>query len=178
MYPDFESIPKFPFANHRETVFWSRIEKWIELHNQDIGVDLNPTYQRGYVWSEYQKRAYIEYRLRGGISGRDIYWNSVGWGSLCGDFGPLELVDGKQRLDAVIGFLNNKVRAFGMYCSQFNGPISNDLFFICHVNNLKNRKDLIEWYIGMNTGGSIHTKDDLMPAYTELTKLILNENNH
>jgi hypothetical protein len=33
------------------------------------------------------------------------------------------------------------------------------------------KRDVVEWYIGINTGGSIHTEEDLKPAYELLLTL-------
>lgn len=160
-YKTFKEIPQFPHANYNSNITWDYIEKWISEKN----VNTNPLYQRGYVWSEEQKERYIEYRLRGGISGKDIYWNSKNWMRGSADE-VIELVDGKQRLDAVLGFMNNEVKAFGNYRNQFEDE--SPLFFqdfVFHINNLSSQKEVVEWYLGLNRGGSIHTEEDLKPAY-------------
>lgn len=56
----------------------------------------------------------MEYILRGGATGKDIQTNHPNWnGSMMG--GPYVLVDGKQRLNAILGFLNNEFEVFGKY---------------------------------------------------------------
>ena len=41
-----------------------------------MGLQLNPEFQRGHVWTEEQQIAWVEYYLRGGKSGNTIYLNN------------------------------------------------------------------------------------------------------
>ncbi len=168
----FRDIPKFPFASYVVNIGWDYLPSWIEEHNKDImRCELDPFYQRGYVWTKKQKISYIEYQLKGGFSGRDIFWNCPNWLSFKDADNVIQLVDGKQRIDSVLGFLNDKIPAFGLKYSEFEDdlpPVEPSLIF--HVNNLKTEKEVVEWYVGFNTGGSIHTAKDLKPALDYLKK--------
>ena len=165
-------IKEFPLINYTVDVSWITLDEWVEEETAN-GLILDPSFQRGYVWSEYQKVAYIEYQLRGGISGKDIYFNHPYWmESSRTTEGTLELVDGKQRLNAVREFMNNEIRAFGLFFKEFEGPfLWSNYTLRFHIAKIKERKDLLKWYISMNTGGSIHTEEDIQPAYEELEKL-------
>ena len=168
----FSDIPKFPFASYRVNISWVYLQDWIDSNNEDImRVDMNPIYQRGYIWTEAQKIAYIEYRLQGGFSGKDIFWNCPTWMNFKSSDNVIEIVDGKQRIQTVLDFLSNKIRAFGLYYNEFENFLGIDPDFIFHVNTLKNSKEIIKWYIGFNTGGSMHTEEDLKPAFDLLKKL-------
>ena len=114
-----------------------------------------------------QKIAFIEYQLKGGFSGKHIFWNSPNWDSVAKKNDPLQLVDGKQRINAVLDFLDNKIKIFGGYSiNDFEDKLKfTEPDFIFHVNNLKTQLDVVNWYLGLNTGGSIHTKEDLKSAY-------------
>lgn len=104
------------------------------------------------------------------MSGGDIFWNAPGWHT--GENTEMELVDGKQRLNAVLSFLRNEIPVFGMTLDQYEGkPDAIRHRFKFHINDLENRVDVIQWYLDMNTGGSIHTTKDLAPAYALLKKL-------
>ena len=46
--------------------------KYIEEEVETMGLQLNPEFQRGHVWTEEQQIAWIEYHLRGGKSGNTI----------------------------------------------------------------------------------------------------------
>lgn len=171
----FREIPQFPFASYSVHISWNYLSHWIKSQSNDIMVcDMNPFYQRGYVWTKKQKIAYIEYQLKGGFSGKDIFWNCPTWMNFKNitQGNILQLVDGKQRIEAVLGFLNNKVPAFGLKYSEFEDTIhSLEPSFIFHVNNLKTEKEVVEWYVGFNTGGSIHTEKDLKPALDYLKNI-------
>lgn len=97
------------------------------------------------------------------MSGSDIFWNAKGWSR--GTSEVLEIVDGKQRLDAVLGFFADKVLVFGDYFHNFDGHLSLSDEFHFYINDLEDPKDVVQWYIDLNTGGSIHTEKDLSPAY-------------
>jgi hypothetical protein len=136
---------------------------------------MDPAYQRGYVWTTEQKQAYVEFILKGGESGRDIYWNCAGW--MKSYRGTLELVDGKQRISAVLDFLDNKLKVFGHLYSEYeDASLVSRYDFVFHVNDLEHQSDVVRWYIDMNTGGSVHTEKDLEPAYEELKRLEKEEN--
>lgn len=170
---DFNNIKQFPHSSYHVDIGWDYLQTWLNETDKDYGLDLDPPYQRGYKWSEYQKSAYIEYNLKGGFSGKDIFWNCAGWNGRSRLQGPMELVDGKQRLNAVLEFMQNRVPVFnGITYSRFTGkPRIYNFRFKFHINSLENRKDVVDWYLGLNTGGSIHTKEDLAPAYEYLKKV-------
>ena len=157
----FRDIPHFRPPNYRANVSWSYLEEMLASYDEiDPKADLNPDFQRGHVWTPKQKTAYIEFILLGGVSGRDIYWNCPGW---MGNFdGPFVLVDGKQRLNAVLEFKAGKVPIFGgHFFDEFEDKLSHEVGFVFHVNDLKSRADLLRWYLALNTGGTIHTPEEI-----------------
>ena len=162
----FKDIPKFPFASYVVNVSWNYLPSWIESHNKDIMTcDMDPFYQRDYVWTKKQKIAFVEYQLKGGFSGRDIFWNCPTWMNFKDGNNVIQLVDGKQRINAALEFLNDKISAFGIKFSKFEDEIhSLNPSFVFHINNLQIEREVVEWYVGFNTGGSIHTAKDLKPA--------------
>ena len=166
-YTKFKDIPEFTSSgNYRVNVGWNYIETWLSCHES---LDLDPDFQRAHVWTEDKQIAYIEFGLRGGKSGRDIYFNQKGW---MGKFeGPLVLVDGKQRLEAVRRFIHNEIPAFGTFFKDFEDKFPQMRFdFVFHVNDLKTRKEVLQWYIDLNSGGVVHTTEEI-----EKVKLLLKE---
>ncbi len=163
-YTSFRSIKQFPHANYKVNVAWEGVKRFI---NEQPLVNLDPDYQRGYVWTQQQKERFMEYRLMGGMSGKIIYWNCPNWMDNQGTtiwHDTIELVDGKQRINCVLDFLENKVKVFGKYMNEYIDPeyvrrIKFDFEF--HINVLSSKKEVIEWYLGLNNGGSVHTEDDL-----------------
>lgn len=130
--------------------------EWVE----DLGLDLNPDFQRGHVWVREQQIAFVEYFFRGGMSGRDLYFNHPGWmGNWKGDF---VLVDGKQRIEAMRAFMHNEIPIFGTHLNEFEDKLlPMDKTFIIHVNDLRTRGEMLTWYIEMNTGGVVHTRAEI-----------------
>ncbi len=163
-------IPQFPFSAYRVDMSWKTIKNTFDRYNENYGVILQPSFQRGHVWKEDQKSKYIEYCLRGGEAAREILFNCPSWMDKFNH--PLECIDGQQRINAVLDFLNDKVKAFGNYYSEFEDELTYmSQSFSFRVFKIKDRKELIEFYISLNIGGSYHTETDLMPAYEELEKL-------
>ena len=75
--------------------------------------------------------------------------------------GPMYLVDGLQRVTAVMSFLQNKIKAFGKYRREFEGCIPDHAYFIVHINAMCDKNEILEWYLELNEGGVVHTKEEL-----------------
>lgn len=165
MNATYASIPKFTRgASWQTDIEWkylpSQIAHWSEDQDGLAKVDLDPDFQRAHVWTTDQQIAYVEYVLKGGLSGRDIYFNCVGW--MASYKGPFVLVDGKQRLEAVSLFLRNELPIFGgWHRSDFTDRLPVEATFKFHVNNLPTRADVLRWYLEMNTGGTPHTREEI-----------------
>lgn len=158
----YEDIKQFiPGGNYCVDVGWDYLTSWMKNQQDYTTVDLDPDFQRGHVWDTQKKQDYVEYVLRGGQSSRDIWWNCAGWQTK--DFKhPLVLVDGKQRLTAVTDFLTNNLKVFGSLRSEFTDRIRMaGPSFRVHVNNLQSRAEVLQWYLEMNAGGVVHTKEEL-----------------
>ncbi len=137
-------------------------------------LNTDPDFQRIHVWTPEQQTKYIEFLLQGGNSGKDLYFNCPGWQ---GSYeGPFELVDGKQRLEACLGFMRGSVPIFGgLFIGDFvDKPREQTLRF--HINTLQTRAEVLRWYIDLNSGGVVHTKDELDRVRALLEKEISNGN--
>lgn len=154
-------LDPFPVPHYHVTVNWPYMESWLERHKEH-GIDMDPPFQRGYIWTPQQKHDFVLYQLRGGMSGKAVYWNAKGWMKTFD--GPLVLVDGKQRISAVREFLDNKLAINGYYCKDFADIALSDYYFDFYVNDLPNDEAVVDWYVGMNTGGSAHTEQDIKVA--------------
>lgn len=173
----FGAIPQFTrAASYAVNVSWSYLEHHIrEAQDKSYGaiLDLDPDFQRAHVWSDEQQCRYVEFILRGGKSSRDLYFNCNGW---MGSFkGPYVIVDGKQRLEAVRKFMRNELAIFNnnllgnknsLKFADFAGPLGiSHADFIWHVNDLKTRAEVLQWYLDINQGGVVHTKDEIMKVH-------------
>lgn len=160
--PKFSEIPQYTMpSSYKVNISWSYLPNWVNDNVNSYGLDVNPNFQRHYVWTPEQEKAYVEYILKGGFSGKDIYCNCPGW-----HYGKMKnytLVDGKQRLTAVLKFLDNQFTIFeGHYYKDYEDTLRlTQAEFIWHVNQLKTAKEVYQWYIDLNMGGTKHTEKDI-----------------
>ena len=166
----FKSTTQFFSCHYQVSTPWKYLEETLKrYHDREsiqgcLGLDLNPDFQRGHVWSEDKQIAYVEFCLRGGDSSRTILFNHPNWQ---GNYvGMMTLVDGKQRIEAVRKFMRNELAVFdGHFIDDFEDKEimlrSFHAEFIFKINNLKTRRELLEWYLQLNDGGVIHTREEL-----------------
>ena len=96
----------------------------------------------------------------GGLSGRDIYVNAPNWPSVDDD-GSYVLVDGLQRITAILEFYHGNIQAFGKYFNEFEGSSNIGSYMRIHVNTLATREQVLQWYIELNTTGVPHSKEEI-----------------
>ncbi len=157
----FKDIPKFTRAgSYQVNMPLNYFVKWIKENQEECGLEMNPDFQRGHVWTEKQQIAYIEFLLRGGKSGKVVYFNCPLWslGSRDCDF---VCVDGLQRTTAIMRFIDNEIPAFGVYYKDFEDNLPMEIDIIVNINELKTRKEVLKWYIEMNEGGTPHTEEEI-----------------
>lgn len=167
----FNDIPQFTkSAPYAVDVDWNFLEDHLD-HMNDTGrtLDLDPDFQRGHVWSEKKQIEYVEFILRGGDSSKDLFFNQAKFQD--GEVGVMVLVDGKQRLQAVRLFMANKIKAFGLYRNEYGDkPDMMSAKFRIHVNDLETRAEVLQWYLDLNTGGVVHTSEEINKVKALLKK--------
>lgn len=141
------------------------------LEEIEEGLILNPDFQRGHVWTEEQQVKFIEYFLMGGDTGI-IHFNAPCWPNVDND-GTYVCVDGLQRLTAFMRYYNNEIKAFGYYYKEMEGRPDNIIKI--SVNNLKTRKEVLQWYIEMNSGGTPHSNEEISKVKKLLVEEVSNE---
>lgn len=156
----FQDIPKIKNSHYHVDIPWGGLQDHLDRYLKYYNLELDPDFQRGHVWSENQQIAYVEYILREGMSGREIYFNCPNFMGNSDDVGPMQLVDGKQRITAVLRFLNNEIKAFDYYFNEFEDRLPLMCGFSVHINNLKSKKDVLQWYIDLNSGIA-HTEEEI-----------------
>lgn len=175
-YNRFQDIPQFTRdGTYSINVSWSSLELTLHAFGQGVALDMDPDYQREHVWTEAQQVAYCEFILRGGRSGKDIRWNCPGWQRKAsnGREGPMELVDGKQRIEAVRRFQRDEIRVFGSLFSEFtDSPRMIHTGFVFIVNDLETRAEVLDWYLGLNAGGTPHTPEEIARVRELLGKCV------
>ena len=159
----FKDIPPFTHrASYAVDVPLNYLKRQLDSMFAD-GLDLEPEFQRGHVWTEEQQSAYVEFLFRGGLTGRDIYFNnpSIHMTVPDGCYNDFVCVDGLQRLTALTKFLDNKLRVFGSLYTDFTDSIPLSYTVRFHINDLKSYKAVLRWYLEMNTGGTPHTDAEI-----------------
>ena len=160
--PRFRDIPQFTKASayHVDVAWDYMFREWLpEMLNH--GLDLNPDFQRGHVWTEEQQIRYCEFILRGGHSSKEIYINDPHWNKTFKD-GYAVLVDGKQRIEAARRFIQNEIKVFGHFKDDFTDRL--DFLkarFSVNINDLATKAEVYQWYLDLNDGGVAHTKAEL-----------------
>lgn len=143
-----------------------RLEGFLNELKEAYGLELNPDFQRGNVWTEEQQIAFIEFFLRGGKTARIVYFNSPVYG-VYNDHKESDLddtvicVDGLQRITALLRFLRNEIPVFGHYFREYEDRPRMTQTLKININALKTRAELLEWYIQFNSGGTVHTKEEI-----------------
>ena len=164
-------IPPFTrWSGYEVDIPWVHLEHSLKCYEENYGVDIDPDFQRGHVWVRAQQIAFVEHYLRGGRSSRILHWNCHDWNEFSGDY-PLVLIDGKQRLTAVLAFLQDKIPAFGRKLSEYEDKLTwGGPSFRFHINSLKTRTEVLQWYLELNEGGTVHTTDELKKVHALLKK--------
>ena len=141
------------------------IAKWVK----EYCLQLDPDFQRAHVWTEEQQVKFIEYFLRGGVSGKDFYLNCPGW--MHNFKKEMVLVDGKQRLNAITRFLHNEIPAFGSKLQDYTDGFRLSRHTVkLYVANLETRAEVLQWYIDLNSGVA-HTPEEIAKVRRMLEEL-------
>ena len=160
-------------ANYKVDVGFKYFSKTIRQFVDEDGLILNPDFQRGHVWTEEQQQKYVEHILRGGTSGKEIFLNKPSWHcKAVTDYDDFVCVDGLQRITAIMKFQLNELKVFGLFYNEFEGePREITTRLVIRINDLQYEKDVLQWYIEMNEGGTPHTSDEIQRVKDMLSKL-------
>lgn len=160
----FRDIPPFIECNFRG--FNLRVDRLLvhlEEWERDSHLQMNPDFQREHVWTPKQQTEYMEFLFRGGQSGLDFYFNCPAWHHTeKGTYRDFVVVDGKQRIEAIRAFFDNRIPIFGSLFREFTDkPNLMDHTVTIYVNSLQTKKEVLTWYLQMNGGGTPHSQDEL-----------------
>jgi len=156
----FADIPKFPNAKYEVDVPWNHVESNLETLAGDGELRLDPDYQRTHVWTPEQQIAFVEFQLMGGEVSRTLVFNAPHWNRSGEQY--VELVDGKQRLEAVRAFMRGDVPAFGRRLHEYEGRFPTmDYQLRFQVCALPTREEVLQLYLKINAGGTPHTKAEM-----------------
>lgn len=164
-------IKPLPAANHATDCPFRDLERMLEGYEKNWGLNLDPDFQRGHVWTAAQRIAYLEGIYRGtvGESQRTIQFNAPHWETEDhgGDLpNEIQILDGLQRLTTVRMFMAGKLRIFnGLHVDDFEGSNYSTRMAVYRlrftIHNFAWRKDVLQWYISVNEGGSPHAPEEI-----------------
>ena len=174
----FKDIPQFISDGAYQVNYpLTSLIRFIEEEIETMGLQLNPNFQRGHVWTEKQQIAWLEYHLRGGKSGNTIYFNNPFWHRVNppepGEYSDYVCVDGLQRITAAQRFIHDEIKVFGSYFSEYEDKLRlvNNNTIVLNVNDLKTEKEVLQWYIDMNAGGTPHSSEEIQRVREMIEKL-------
>lgn len=165
-----EIIRPLRTASYEVDYDWAYFEQALKGFCADYGgLDLNPDFQRGHVWTIQQKQHFIENALRGVVSssGFLVQFNCPNWNddAYSGDLPRgFQCVDGLQRITAVLEFLKGDVRPFGLTVEDLAGSsfaIKTRFRFRVAVHDFTLRADLLQHYLDLNAGGTPHSQEEI-----------------
>ena len=128
-----------------------------------FGVDMNPDYQRDFVWTAEDKEYLIDSIFKGVDIGKFVFvvrpmeeWHK--------DFISYEILDGKQRLNALIEFYENRFPYKGVYYNELSHKDKRT--FTDHTVSLAevrdaSKKEVLESFLLLNRCGHVMNKAQL-----------------
>ena len=174
--------------NQKRYIFWFNIRKFKEhqddsiVKNTDIklnyfqsnmsdifskayhfGINFEPEYQREFVWDLEDKVSLIDSIFSNVDIGKFtfLHYDDQKWAETC--FG-YEIVDGKQRLRAILDFYEDRFTYKGKLFSELShrdrNHFKNYPVMEAELHNLT-REQVLRYFIMLNTGGCIMAKEQI-----------------
>lgn len=99
-----------------------------QLEKDFGGLELNPEFQRGHIWTVEQQTSYVENVMRGVVStaGTVVQFNCKNWPGIPqqpdSDLADgVQCIDGLQRLTSVTEYLDGRIKPFGKGLQKWDG---------------------------------------------------------
>ena len=64
-------------------------------------------------------------------------------------------------MTAMLRFVRNEIPAFGTLYRDYGDELPRSLALEFMVNNLKTRAEVLQWYLEINSGGGVHSEEEL-----------------
>ena len=159
--------------NSNNTIFTKNEDIQLTFYNSDIkslickyynfGIDMNPYYQRDYVWSDKDKESLLDSIFNNIDIGKFVLiyldieeWVKKGFG--------YEILDGKQRLNTLIEFYENRFPYKGKYYNDLSSKdkrtFNNVHIPVAEIQNV-NKNDILKYFIMLNTTGKTMDKNHI-----------------
>jgi len=135
------------------------------------GIDMDPDYQRGYVWDDSDKEKLLDSIFKGIEIGKIALIKNE-----FNDSYSYEMFDGKQRLSTLVDFVMDKYKYKGFYFSELsskdNFHILNNYFIsVALIENSITEKQKLEYFIRLNTSGKVMGADYLNKLLKKYNKM-------
>lgn len=133
---------------------------------EQFQVNLDPDYQRDHVWSADQQSEYVGALIECPEGKNPIILNDV---NMDGSKRPSDVIDGKQRIAAMVAWLRGEIKAVCPCGESFLYDDLDDIDRRCvgMTTTLRwnwmrlDREGVLRYYIALNTGGSVHTDEEI-----------------
>lgn len=154
------------FLNHLEATFAQLTN---DAKRQGGMFDLEPDFQRGHVWSDQQQVAFVEALLRR-TAPMLVRFNNPSYAHVATEcvgmhHADMVCIDGLQRITAIRKFLAGGLQPFGLSLQDLKetpfDPTRPIFTITMEVYSFTSRANLLKFYLDLNTGGTIHTEDEL-----------------
>ncbi len=135
---------------------------YLEQGLKTFALDMEPPYQRGHVWTDEQRVAFMGHMLTGGPV-QPLIWNEVKLSNVLGSH--FEVLDGLQRLTTILRWLRNELPAdIGdgrlVYRRDTDQMFRMMLDVRVSFTNL-GPVEVLEYYLRLNSGGTPHSPEAL-----------------
>lgn len=165
-----ELIQPLPIAAYSVDLPLNAIETTLESYAQGYGLNLEPDFQRGHVWSESQRQRFIESLLRRALDSSSLliqfnapHWDDDGYaGHLSRE---IQLIDGLQRLTSVRKYIAGEIKPFGLSATDLEGTrygLNRTKFMLrFSIHALQTEAEVLRYYLDLNTGGTPHAREEI-----------------
>jgi hypothetical protein len=136
-----------------------------------FGTDMNPDYQRDYVWEEKHRIALLDSMFKGIDIGKFVF--------IYTDEHDIEkplyeILDGKQRMTTLLDFFNDQFQYKGYYFSELNPKdrqyLERYLISIAETKKKLSNKEKYEYFLALNISGVPQTEDQIKKVRSLLNK--------
>ena len=164
LYED-RNADEYPEMIHKEKEYWinsrrTSLNELIRTTNYYFGIDNEPDYQRELVWSEDDKVALIDSIFKDIDIGQFVLIH-VGY-SLGHNY---EILDGKQRLNALCEFFEGRFKYKGLTYAEMHphdkSHFNNFGIVIGETRDTLTKKQKLDYFLRLNTRGKDQTADHL-----------------
>lgn len=163
-------VDPLPFSNYAVDFQMHRLKPQFETYANDYGsFEYCPDFQRGHVWTRDKQIAFIEAIARNTLSTSllTITLNCPTFddGRVETDLSGFCIVDGLQRVTAIQDFIDGKFKVFDDQFGYDDFDMSRFSFKRVHIRvqvfSFAWKKDLLKYYISINSGGVVHSDDEI-----------------